>query len=163
MNPTYSDLPKITLRKTRDVDVVVNTITDPGHFYVTLSGKEFTLNDSKIRIEIWKIFPHKIHLSGLQGATCYLPPATKLRQRYVFDMCLWFCLRGGLRQTPPRTRHPPRPLGADPSDQRSACWEIRATSGRYASYWNAILYLVYCFSVKINLFFFCYFQNKWTI
>ena len=31
------------------------------------------------------------------------------------------------------------PLGADPpSPQRSACWEIRATSGRYASYWNAI-------------------------
>ena len=39
VNPTYSDLPKITLRKTRDVDVVVNTITDPGHFYVTLSGR----------------------------------------------------------------------------------------------------------------------------
>ena len=30
---------------------------------------------------------------------------------------------------PPRSRHPPR----------SACWEIRATSGRYASYWNAYL------------------------
>ena len=37
---------------------------------------------------------------------------------------------------PPQTRHPPRvdtPL-------RSACWEIRSTSGRYASYyWNEIL------------------------
>ena len=29
----------------------------------------------------------------------------------------------------PQTRYPPR----------SACWEIRSTSGRYASYWNAIL------------------------
>ena len=33
----------------------------------------------------------------------------------------------------PGSRHPPPPL--------SACWEIRSTRGRYASYWNAILYL----------------------
>ena len=31
----------------------------------------------------------------------------------------------------PRTRHPP---------PCSACWEIQATSGRYSTYWNAILY-----------------------
>ena len=31
----------------------------------------------------------------------------------------------------PPTRYPPR---------RRACWEIRSTSGRYASYWNAILF-----------------------
>ena len=35
--------------------------------------------------------------------------------------------------TLPGNRHPPR---------SSACCEIRATSGRYASYWNAILYLM---------------------
>ena len=45
-------------------------------------------------------------------------------------------------QTPPK-RHPPpwepdTPPGPD-TPQRSACWEIRATSGQYASYWNAIL------------------------
>ena len=42
---------------------------------------------------------------------------------------------------------PPRPeAGTSPSDHRqthslwsSACWEIWATSGQYASYWNAIL------------------------
>ena len=39
--------------------------------------------------------------------------------------------------TPPGTRHPPRPG----TPQRSACWEIRATSGRYASYWNINLVL----------------------
>ena len=40
---------------------------------------------------------------------------------------------------PPRTRytHPPRPSTPPRS---SACWEIRATSGRYASYWNAFLF-----------------------
>ena len=48
---------------------------------------------------------------------------------------------------PPRTRHPP---GADPPgtrhpppEQSRACWEIRSTSGRYASYWNAILFKVH--------------------
>ena len=38
---------------------------------------------------------------------------------------------------PPGTRHPPRSR----PPQRSVCWEIRATSGRYASYWNAILFI----------------------
>ena len=44
------------------------------------------------------------------------------------------------RHTPldpaPQTRHPclPRP------DTPRACWEIRSTRGRYASYWNASLY-----------------------
>ena len=34
------------------------------------------------------------------------------------------------KQTPPRADTPPR----------RACWEIRSTRGRYASYWNAILF-----------------------
>ena len=55
--------------------------------------------------------------------------------------------------TPPRQVHPPGPgtpwagthprPGTLPGDRyaprSSACWEIRATSGRYASYWNAFL------------------------
>ena len=69
--------------------------------------------------------------------------------------------------TPPQTRgrHPPRP-GTPPgtrdrhplpgsrhpsgiiSSQRSAFWEIRATSGRYASYWNAILLKYSCHCSK---------------
>ena len=41
---------------------------------------------------------------------------------------------------PPGTRYtPPRP-GTPPS---SACWEIRATSGQYASYWNAFLLILH--------------------
>ena len=52
--------------------------------------------------------------------------------------------------TPPGTRYTPRAgtppgrytLQADtPPSRSSACWEIRATSGRYASYWNAFLFL----------------------
>ena len=48
------------------------------------------------------------------------------------------------RYTPPRPGTPPGP--GTPPDQytppprSSACWEIRATSGRYASYWNAFLF-----------------------
>ena len=54
---------------------------------------------------------------------------------------------------PPRTMHPhphspppdqappPQPPGpGTPLPRRRACWEIRSTSGRYASYWNAILF-----------------------
>ena len=45
--------------------------------------------------------------------------------------------RAGIPPGPgtPRTRHHPPPLGSS-----RAYWEIRSTSGRYASYWNAILY-----------------------
>ena len=55
------------------------------------------------------------------------------------------------RRPPPARQTPPgneTPLGkADPPSKetlplRSACWEIRSTSGRYASYWNAILVAV---------------------
>ena len=61
------------------------------------------------------------------------------------------------RQAPPRTRQapPPHPLrpgtppnrqapllgpGSHPPSGSRAYWEIRSTSGRYASCWNAILY-----------------------
>ena len=78
-------------------------------------------------------------------------------------------------QAPPLTRHP---LGPDPpldqappspgtpSDQtpsgpgtpqsrhtpvRSACWEIRSTSGRYASYWNAFLLTIFLTTLPSTL------------
>ena len=54
-------------------------------------------------------------------------------------------------QTPPspRTRHPPPCIADTPganTPRHSACWEIRSTSERYASYWNAILFVIlsYC-------------------
>ena len=40
---------------------------------------------------------------------------------------------------PPRSR-PPR---ADTPPRSIACWEIRSMRGRYASYWNAILFMTY--------------------
>ena len=67
------------------------------------------------------------------------------------SVCQEFCLQWGdcliaCWDTPPEQTPPPRkrgrhtPPGANtPPPRHSACWEIRATSGRYASYWNAIL------------------------
>ena len=49
------------------------------------------------------------------------------------------------KQTPPRSRYhprstpPPPPPEQTPPPRCRACWEIRSTRGRYASYWNAIL------------------------
>ena len=93
------------------------------------------------------------------------------------SVCQEFCSQGGLphcmlgyhplaRQTPWKGRppwqgDPPRqgntPLGkADPPARRpllrSACWEIRSTSGRYASYWNVILSVLYVLAIIILLF-----------
>ena len=51
-------------------------------------------------------------------------------------------------QPPPGSKHPPPPPGADtptadtPPPESSACWDIRATSGWYASYWNAFLFFL---------------------
>ena len=59
--------------------------------------------------------------------------------------------------TPPRTRyssldqvHPPGTRLDQVPPRRRACWEIRSTRGRYASYWNAIL-LKCVFLAKINV------------
>ena len=57
------------------------------------------------------------------------------------------CLSACWDTTPPRTDTPQsRPPGVDtPWEQTPpsrACWEIRSTHGWYASYWNAILFLI---------------------
>ena len=103
----------------------------------------------------------------------FLPPATKLRQGNVFTPDCHSVDRGEwqtpLGRHPPWSRPPlgadtpleqtPPPLGADPPGAdtpqeqtpprsrhpplHSACWEIRATSGWYAFYWNAYLSLIF--------------------
>ena len=56
-------------------------------------------------------------------------------------------------QTTPRPGTPleqtsPHPRRDQAPPLRSACWEIRSTSGRYASYWNAILLLIFLFCFR---------------
>ena len=71
-----------------------------------------------------------------------LPATTKLGQGYVFTR-VCDSVRGGvlLHAGIPPEQTPP---------QCSACWETRATSGRYASYWNANL-LCYFLSCSDSL------------
>ena len=67
-------------------------------------------------------------------AVKFLQPATKLGQGNIFtSVCQEFCQQGCLPPTP-------RPAAVADTPRSSACWEIGATSGRYASYWNAYLY-----------------------
>ena len=95
------------------------------------------------------------------SSSLFLLPANEVCKGYVFTpVCQSFCSQGGCllqymlgyippswEQTPPPEQTPlgadtPRirhPLGAD-TPQSSACREIWATSGRYASYWNAYLF-----------------------
>ena len=67
-----------------------------------------------------------------------------------------FCLSACWYTTPPMsrhppgtrlpgTRHPPRSRHPPPRTRPSLpCWEIWSTSGRYASYWNVILFFDEC-------------------
>ena len=55
---------------------------------------------------------------------------------------------------PSRSRHPQEQTpSTTPREQTppkcSACWEIRSTSGQYASYWNAMLLNKY-FTIHVN-------------
>ena len=47
------------------------------------------------------------------------------------------------RHPPDQAGTPPGPSRHPPTTQRRAYWEIRSTSGWYASYWNAILFKTY--------------------
>ena len=78
-----------------------------------------------------------------------LPPINEVWGKVIFSVaCVKNSVhRGGLPQCmlgyplgpgTPRSRNP---LDQAPP-QSSACWEIRSTSGQYASYWNAILFFI---------------------
>ena len=75
-------------------------------------------------------------------------------RRLCFYACLSFCSGGGgllhfmLGCTPLDQRQASPPGSRHPLPQRSACWEIRTTNGRYASYWKAVL-SVFTFCVYV--------------
>ena len=105
-----------------------------------------------------------------QGSFLYLseskclPPANEVWGKVIFPVaCVKNSVHGGVPgQVPPRQVHPPGrytpwagtpspsgryPLGRYTSPGQvhptvsSVCWEIWATSGRYASNWNVFLFL----------------------
>ena len=86
---------------------------------------------------------------------CFITARNEVGARLCFYTCLWFCSRGSdplhagihppsdQRQAPlPRDQAtPPEQTPWDQAPPKcGACWEIWATSGRYESYWNAILF-----------------------
>ena len=91
-----------------------------------------------------------------------------LEQGYVFTLVCHFVHGGVPGQVPPGQVHlpwagtPPRqvdlhppgqvhPLGRDTPPRSSSYWEIRATSGRRASYWNAFLFVkIFCRKLHAN-------------
>ena len=148
--PFVQDLPSWTCSNLVDMDLIVSCPPPTRHIQ-TCSLRRTV---GKCMVGIW--------LKGL------LVTARKrsFGQGNIFSsVCQEFCSqeqeqapppprsRQPCEQTPsPGTRHPPRPplpgtrhipRADTPQVQtslRSACWEIRSTSGRYPSYWNAILF-----------------------
>ena len=100
----------------------------------------------------------------------YLPPANEVWGKVIFLHLFVILFTGGWgsasvhagippgsRHHPPGTSHTPRSRHPPPGTPRNrhtprnkACWELRSTSGRYASYWNAILLVS---TIKIDLHF----------
>ena len=84
---------------------------------------------------------HFLHLSRSYSA--FLPPANEVWGKVIFSAA---CVKNSVHSGegvpgqvhPPWTGTPPQ-SGTPPGS--SACWEIRATSRQYASYWNAFLFL----------------------
>ena len=86
-----------------------------------------------------------------------LPPANEVWGKVIFLHLSVILFTGGSASVhagippdqappwhPPPTRHPSPP-------PRCACWEIRSTGGRYASYWNAILFTLCYWSTQYVL------------
>ena len=135
-------------------------------YWVTeIKLRNYTINNISRPIQIFD-FIHNDKIWCL--SIIFLPPANEVCEGYVFTHVCHSVHRGGSASVhtriphppgtgTPRTRHPPEqappPPGPDtlpgpdtpppgsrtPTPLHSACWEIRSTSGRYASYWNAIL------------------------
>ena len=81
----------------------------------------------------------------------FLPPANEVWGKAIFlhlSVILFTVGEYLGRYPPPPGRYTPLPQAGTPPGQvhppgSSACWEIRATSGRYASYWNAFLFYIW--------------------
>ena len=77
---------------------------------------------------------------GIHQPTIITTRKRSLGQGNIFtSVCQEFCSQGGMPHC--ILGYHPRPGKEKPratqTPLHSACWEIRSTSGRYASYWNA--------------------------
>ena len=120
----------------RHTDLELPPLLPCSVFFFTLEG-----------IVVSRFYERRSHLPpSLKSRYVHLPPTNEVCESYVFTpVCQSFysqvgggvvCLSACWDTHTPQTRHP---RGQIPS-LGSACWEIRATSRRYSSYWNAYLY-----------------------
>ena len=105
------------------------------------------------------LFPDRYCQNGLSlNLSLFTARKRSLGQGNIFtSVCQKFCSQG---TTPLHAGIPPQPgkdtpLGRQTPPGRqtplhSACWEKWSTSGRYASYWNAILFFLYFHKIEFH-------------
>ena len=89
----------------------------------------------------WRSLSMQHHKSN---ARAFITARNEVGARLCFYTCVRFCSHHSVHAgIPTPGKDPPwqgtPPLQGIPPPLRSACWEIRSTSGPYASYWNVIL------------------------
>ena len=125
---------------------------NPPLCYLTLTLLLVNMNTGCCKFVLTKVWSDRSLTTwhSLLLELCSLPLANEVWGKVIFFTCLSVCSWGStwtgtpLVGTPPWQVQPPwqvdPPAGTPPWS--SACWEIRSTSGRYASYWNAFLFIV---------------------
>ena len=89
------------------------------------------------------VFHVNVHgrlLMKICKAFSFPSPKPEVYKHWQTTLFISVCLSGGSASVHAGIADPS--LGAD-TPLRSACWEIRPTSGRYASYWNAYLFRIW--------------------
>ena len=110
-----------------------------GHKLIGVQWIDHMLNFDLFAVSAWRCrslvnLRHKERAGIYSYASnmSFLIPIVTARKRSLRRLCFLHLSICHSVHDPPGRRHRPA---------RSACWEIRATSGRYASYWNAYLFL----------------------
>ena len=101
------------------------------------------------------IYQYHMRLTYCQGVSSFITARKRSLRRLCFYTCLsvlLFTVGGVPGQAPPWAGTPPKQVhlpwagtprwaGSPPGRYTPLpCWEIRATNGRYAFYWNALLF-----------------------
>ena len=95
-------------------------------------------------------------LNGAPAFHSYRPQTKFAKVMFLHLSVILFTGGRGVYPSMQWVRPPPRKTPQDnrPPPRGSASWEIRATSGRYASYWNAYLFIQFLENFSFLAFFF---------
>ena len=128
------------LHKSKIITVFLGVILIYTVQYQRKHKRKQTINKSTSKETSIKALPRSGNFLTLYNCQPLLPPATKLRQGNVFTPVCHSVHRQGVCHIPLGR---PRFLGRQPPGRHPPCAVhagIQSTSGRYASYWNAILF-----------------------